>query len=246
MSEGMALLLRGVSPQALDAALKDFGFPVGPVTLMDEVSSPPRPTLRAFSCRLTLPSSKVGVDVSYHTSKTMLAALGERMAGGSPAVMEEMLASKFLGRKTGKGFFVYEEKGKGGSGKAKPLNAEAQAILTKHQVSGSGGSAAISAEDMQQRMILRFVKECIHCAEDGILLAGAQAANPKAAYAAGDIGAVYGIGFPPFWGGPFRYCDLVGTRKVADKMQQLADTLGPQFKPPQLLLDLARDGKTFH
>lgn len=47
-------------------------------------------------------------------------------------------------------------------------------------------------------------------------------------------------------GGPFRYCDIVGPAKVADAMKKYADTLGEQFAPPQLLLDMAKSGKLFH
>ena len=274
MTEGMALCVGGgVEPGALDAALKAFGFPVGPVTLMDEV----------------------GVDVAYHTFATLRGALGNRMDGGAPGALEELLAAKQLGRKSGAGFFLYpaEAKGaKGAKGGARAVNPVAAAILAKHRAAsasaGSGGGAgagsSVSVADMQQRMLLRFVKECILCAQDDILAPGSRESNPKLAYATGDIGAVFGIGFPPFLvrgaraappgpraaplalalshthahapslhllaprpqGGPFRYCDLVGPKKVADDMQRYADALGEHFAPPQLLLDVAKSGKTFH
>jgi len=229
MAEGMALLLGGVEPAALDKALKAFGWPVGPVALMDEV----------------------GVDVSFHTFNTLKDALGDRMAGGSPAAMAEMVARKMLGRKTGRGFYVYEPAGGGKSKRAaadapRALNPEAAEVLARFRAPGAP-AAALAPEALQQRMLLRFVKECILCAQDDILAPGARdAGNAKAAYASGDVGAVYGLGFPPFLGGPFRYCDVEGLAKVADAMQKLADTVGPHFAPPQLLLDLARAGKTFH
>ena len=79
MAEGMALAgAGGVDPQALDGALKAFGWPVGPVTLMDEV----------------------GVDVAFHTFETLKDALGDRMAGGSPHALQAMVDAKMLGRKT--------------------------------------------------------------------------------------------------------------------------------------------------
>ena len=182
MTEGMALAtVGGVDPVALDAAMKDFGFPVGPVTLMDEV----------------------GVDVAFKTFGTLQGALGVRMAGGSPAALEALVAGKHLGRKTGGGFFLYPKDGaKEVKGAPKAVNPAAMAILSAHRgVGGSGGSPptpAISTTDIQQRMLLRFIKECIHCAEDDILAPGSLATNPRNAYATGDIGAVFGIGFPPF------------------------------------------------
>jgi enoyl-CoA hydratase/long-chain 3-hydroxyacyl-CoA dehydrogenase len=187
MTEGMALCVGGgVEPGALDAALKDFGFPVGPVTLMDEV----------------------GVDVAFHTFSTLRGALGDRMDGGSPGALEAMLAGKQLGRKSGAGFFLYpaEPKGKKAGKGPRAVNPAAQAILARHRAElgagGSGGSSSsrgpVSVQDMQQRMLLRFIKESILCAQDDILAPGCRESNPKMAYATGDIGAVFGIGFPPF------------------------------------------------
>ena len=85
----------------------------------------------------------------------------------------------------------------------------------------------------------------------------------------GDIGAVFGVGFPPFLGGPFMYIDTVGAQTIADKMkaleqanpnpnsnpnpnptptpnQALEQEHGAQFAPPQMLLDYAAAGKKFH
>ena len=127
------------------------------------------------------------------------------------------------------------------------MNPEAVAILERaRNSSSSGGGLLSSTVDMQQRMLLRFIKECILCAQDDILAPGSFATNPKAAYATGDIGAVFGVGFPPFLGGPFRYCDIMGAQKVVDDMQRYADALGPHFAPPQLLLDVAKAGGKFH
>ena len=62
----------------------------------------------------------------------------------------------------------------------------------------------------------------------------------------GDIGAVFGVGFPPFLGGPFMHVDTVGAQIVVDKMKALEQEHGPQFEPPQMLLDMAASGKKFH
>lgn len=63
---------------------------------------------------------------------------------------------------------------------------------------------------------------------------------------AGDIGAVFGIGFPPFLGGPFRMLDQQGTQQFVDKMYRWRDAKGPQFEPAQILVDYAKAGKKFH
>lgn len=62
----------------------------------------------------------------------------------------------------------------------------------------------------------------------------------------GDIGAVFGIGFPPFLGGPFRMLDQQGTQQFVDKMYKWRDAKGPQFEPAQILVDYAKSGKKFH
>ena len=62
----------------------------------------------------------------------------------------------------------------------------------------------------------------------------------------GDIGAVFGIGFPPFLGGPFRMLDIQGTAKFVDTMKRFRDMKGEQFEPAQILKDYAATGKKFH
>jgi enoyl-CoA hydratase/long-chain 3-hydroxyacyl-CoA dehydrogenase len=61
-----------------------------------------------------------------------------------------------------------------------------------------------------------------------------------------DIGAVFGIGFAPFRGGPFRFADAYGASKLVDVMRRYRDALGPQFEPCALLLDHAKANKKFH
>ena len=94
----------------------------------------------------------------------------------------------------------------------------------------------MTAEEIQQRLIYRFINEAAFCLQDEIIRAPAD----------GDIGAVFGIGFPPFLGGPFRMLDAVGTQVVVDNMLRIRDKKGPQFEPAQILKDYAAAKKKFH
>ena len=76
----------------------------------------------------------------------------------------------------------------------------------------------------------------VHCLMDDVI------ASPRD----GDIGAVFGVGFPPFRGGPFMWMDTLGPQVVVQKLQKLEAEFGPHFAPPQLLVDKAAKGELFH
>merc|ERR1712113_547999 len=168
--------------------------------------------------------------------------------------MDEMIAAGMLGKKSGKGFFIHEKKKKG----KKTVNPEAEALIKANlkpgfsikssesssspsssspsTTSSSPLSGLSSMELLQHRMASRFVNEAAYCLQDGVV------ENPTD----GDIGAVFGIGFPPFRGGPFRYLDEFGVAKYVDMMDALSTAYGPQFEPAQILRDYAKEGKKFH
>lgn len=212
IAESMAMCQQGADPIKLNKALTDFGYPVGPITLADEV----------------------GIDVAAKVVKNLEGAqpkfLGARMDGGNLDMLKEMVEAGHLGRKSGKGFLDY-----GSKEKVKPPHPDALALLAKYRDTSKDASA-LTPEQMVDRFVLRFVSEAIHCLQDGVI------ASPRD----GDIGAVFGVGFPPFLGGPFMYVDTVGAQTVVDKMKALEQEHGPQFEPPQMLLDMAASGKKFH
>jgi 3-hydroxyacyl-CoA dehydrogenase/enoyl-CoA hydratase/3-hydroxybutyryl-CoA epimerase len=80
-----------------------------------------------------------------------------------------------------------------------------------------------------------MVNEAARCLEEGILR------SPRD----GDIGAVFGIGFPPFRGGPFWYVDTEGAQSVLDRLRALEARYGKRFAPAAMLEEMARDGRRF-
>jgi enoyl-CoA hydratase/long-chain 3-hydroxyacyl-CoA dehydrogenase len=225
MDEAAVLMLEGMDFHRLDAIMKAFGFPVGPVVLLDEV----------------------GIDVGAHVGPDLAEALGERMSGADPNALLGMVEKGFLGRKSGKGFYIYDEEadaldkvrdaiGKvfGGGKKEKPVNPEARKLLD--DVRQSKKIVDVDPTEVQERMALRFINEAVLCLQEGILQ------NPTD----GDIGAVFGLGFPPMRGGPFRHIDVTGPSRILSDLQRLEGRFGSRFTPAQLLVDTAKAGKTFH
>jgi 3-hydroxyacyl-CoA dehydrogenase/enoyl-CoA hydratase/3-hydroxybutyryl-CoA epimerase len=200
MNEAAQLLAEGAAIDQLDRALVDFGFPVGPITLLDEV----------------------GIDVGDKVGKILHEALGARMA--PPEALHEIVQAGRLGRKNRKGFYTYD-------GKQKRVDESVYALLP-----GGRARRSFEVQEVQDRLVVQMVNEAIRCLGEGILRSARD----------GDVGAVFGLGFPPFRGGPFRWADEVGPAALLEKVEALRARHGERFEPAPLLVEHGRAGRRFH
>jgi 3-hydroxyacyl-CoA dehydrogenase/enoyl-CoA hydratase/3-hydroxybutyryl-CoA epimerase len=94
----------------------------------------------------------------------------------------------------------------------------------------------VEPAEIQERCVLAMVNEAMRCLEEGVLR------SPRD----GDVGAVFGIGFPPFRGGPFRYVDSVGSGAIVAQLEVLADRFPGRFTPSGILVEQARARGRFY
>lgn len=200
MNEALLLLEEGASIEFLDSVMKKFGYPVGPMALLDEV----------------------GIDVGAHVGETMAPVFNAR-GGKSSTKAQELLDAGYLGRKNKKGMYSY-------AGKEKEVNTGVYALF--------GGSSRSNPDVLatQQRMALMMINEAAYCLQENILKSPVD----------GDLGAILGLGFPPFTGGPFRYIDHIGIQNIVHQLNQYSEKFGPRFKPAQILIDYAKSGQKFY
>ena len=164
---------------------------------------------------------EVGIDVAAHVAHTMRDAFGDRMTG--PDIMDALIEDGRKGRKNNRGFYVYDNGERG------------EVDETVYEVMGLGERSTIPESEIQERISLAFINEAARCLEEGILRSARD----------GDIGAVFGVGYPPFRGGPFFTVDAMGADVVVDALTRLAADHGSRFEPAQILIDHAKDGKRF-
>lgn len=202
INEAGHLLAEGVAIERIDKALKNAGFPVGPITLLDEV----------------------GIDVGTKIAPILVAEFGDRML--PPEIFSKLAEDDRKGRKNKRGFYRYDVKQKG----SKQVDESIYTLL------GLTPSNKMDEKTIVQRCLLQMINEAALCLQNGILKSARD----------GDIGAVFGLGFPPFLGGPFRYVDSIGAQEIVEQMLLLEKSCGFRFKPAKLLLDKAKSGKKFY
>ena len=214
INEAGRLLDQGASIDTIDRALVDFGFPVGPITLVDEV----------------------GLDVASKAGKIMHDAFGDRF---SPAQsVQAVVGAGRYGRKSKKGFYLYDDEGKKGA-----VDESVYSLLTPAAREVLPSSEApppvrveYTSEEIQKRTILPMLNEAVRCLEEGVIRSARD----------GDIGAIFGFGFPPFRGGPFRYMDSLGAAEVVRQLEELNDRFPGRYAPAESLVAMARRNERFH
>jgi 3-hydroxyacyl-CoA dehydrogenase/enoyl-CoA hydratase/3-hydroxybutyryl-CoA epimerase len=199
MNEAALLLQEGAGIEKIDGAMVDWGFPVGPITLFDEV----------------------GLDVATKSGEILAEAFSNRVEPST--VLRKLIDDGRLGRKNGRGFYQYE-KGK----KAGP-DRSVYELLQVH------ARRDVPEEEIQERLALGMINEAVRCLDDGVLRSARD----------GDVGAVFGIGFPPFRGGPFWYIDQVGAGRILKRLRSLEERFGTRYAPAPLLVRKAEAGERF-
>ena len=200
INEALLLLEEGAAVDAIDEAMMDFGFPVGPLKLLDEV----------------------GIDTGVKINEVMRPLFEARSLRTSDRG-GEVVAAGYKGRKSGRGFYLYEGRDKG------KVNPEVYEFL-------GAGRRPIPSRAIQERLSMMMVSEAVRCLEEGILTS----------HRDGDVGAVFGLGFAPFRGGPFWYLDQMGLERAVVKLNNLCSAYGERFAPPALLEERAASGKGFY
>lgn len=173
----------------------------------------------------------VGIDTAHHANAVMAAGYPDRMAATEKTAIDVMFEAQRFGQKNGKGFYAYVADKKGVP--KKTVDPDAQELLKS--LVRADNSASITDQDIIDRMMLPLIIECSRCLEDGIVDTPVEV----------DIAMVYGLGFPPFRGGPFRYADAVGLKTLCGTAAKFA-ALGKLYEPTTRMLTLAAAGGAFH
>jgi 3-hydroxyacyl-CoA dehydrogenase / enoyl-CoA hydratase / 3-hydroxybutyryl-CoA epimerase len=205
IGEGHRMLMEGVPPAMIENTAKMAGMPVGPLSLNDETA----------------------IDLGWRILQAAKKDLGANAVdSGQEKLLEAMVVTeKRFGRKNGKGFYDYPEKGQKslwpGLGKiaGKALDPD-----------------TISVAELKQRFLVVQALEASRCIEEKVIT------DPREA----DVGSIIGFGFAPYTGGTLSYIDGMGVKKFVALAQSLAAKYGDRFAPNALLLEMAKNGETFY
>ncbi|WP_172804706.1 3-hydroxyacyl-CoA dehydrogenase NAD-binding domain-containing protein [Afipia sp. GAS231] len=178
MLEAMVMLDEKVDKSVIDAAAKKFGMPMGPIELADQV----------------------GLDICLDVGDMLRSKFGD-MLPPTPAWLREKVARGELGRKTGKGFYIWKD------GKA--------------DTAPTASSAGQPSPEMIDRLILPMSNVCVASLREGIV------DNADVV----DGAVIFGTGYAPFRGGPLNYARSRGVENVVSTLRALTEKFGGRFTP---------------
>jgi len=200
LNEAGLLLEEGVKIQQIDKAITKFGMPMGPLELLDEV----------------------GLDVAGKVAQILQGSITDREIVVSP-VIEKLINSGRLGKKSGKGFYSYQ----GGQKKSDE---------SVYQVLAVNPNGAPSENEIVNRLLFAMLKEAVHCLEESVVSR------------VGDLDAamIFGIGFPPFRGGLLKYADTLGLNECKSQFEKLHEKHGDRFAAPAMIARLTKEKASFY
>jgi 3-hydroxyacyl-CoA dehydrogenase/enoyl-CoA hydratase/3-hydroxybutyryl-CoA epimerase len=176
---------------------------------------------------------EVGIDVGAKISPILQAELGDRFA--APAAFDKLLNDGRLGKKANKGFYLYGNNvNKGFKHAFKPKGKQVDTSI--YALLGVNPVGKLSANQIAKRCTYMMLNEAARCVDEGIVR------NARD----GDIGAIFGIGFPPFLGGPFRYIDKIGAASLVEQLTQWSQQYGERYTPCDALVAMAKNGTRYY
>jgi 3-hydroxyacyl-CoA dehydrogenase / enoyl-CoA hydratase / 3-hydroxybutyryl-CoA epimerase len=196
--DAATLFQAGVDAKQIDQAISNWGMPMGPLRLIDEI----------------------GVDVTVDIAATLHSAFGRR--DEAPQILRQMQAANLLGRKSGAGFYRYE-------GKSQTTNTQL------NQWRNSGSAENESGNTIAHRLMLLVVNEAARCLEEKVV------ASPEDA----DYGMILGTGFPAYRGGPLRFAENHGIKKIVEELERLGQG-DEKFAAAEILKKHAHEETKFY
>ncbi|MET0879530.1 MAG: 3-hydroxyacyl-CoA dehydrogenase NAD-binding domain-containing protein [Tardiphaga sp.] len=178
MLEAMVMLDEKIDKTTIDAAAEKFGMPMGPIELADQV----------------------GLDICLAVGDMLRSKFGDLLPP-TPAWLREKVAKGELGRKTGRGFYVWKD------GKADKTSG---AVVTTQPT-----------QEMIDRLMLPMSNVCVACLREGTV------DNADMV----DGAMIFGTGYAPFRGGPLNYARTRGAENITATLRTLAAKHGDRFAP---------------
>jgi 3-hydroxyacyl-CoA dehydrogenase len=164
-------------------------------------------------------SDLAGLDIGWNKAASKGATLRERLCEAGR-----------LGQKTSAGFYDYQP------GNRTPIPSPVvEKMIKEFAAEHHIPQRTISDEEILEKSLYPMINEGAKILEEGIAIRPSDI----------DVIWIYGYGWPIYRGGPMFYADLVGVKKIYDKMVEFQKKEGDVWKPSALLEKLAKEGKGF-